>query len=639
MAKVTVRPPKKPGDREVVYAKTRPDIAKTPQSTWKWWNAGSKKDLALQLIETAVYLKQNQVNRMRQASLYSRLYGNQPLMNYIGSGMGYGANMALPVDRPTMNVIQSCTDTLVSRITQARPRPVFLTDNSDYKQRNLGKKMNNFIMGEFYKMKAYEKGELVFRDAGIFGTGVAKLYESADKRVEMDRVLAPELYVDLNDAFYGAPRQLLQLKLVDRQVLLDNFPGQKSLIISAEQAFPDGGGESARSVADQVMVVEGWHLPSGPEATDGEHVIAISGDVLYDEKYERDRFPFGFLHYSNPIVGMWGQGLCEQLIGTQVQINQLLITISQSINLVGVPRVFVEDGSKVVKAQLNNAIGSIVTYSGTKPIYEVAPCIPQEIYAQLERLVTYAYQQSGISALAAVAQKPQGLDSGEAIRSYDDIQSDRFASINKRYDNWYSDLAELNIDMAAEIARRDGKYTTVYPNKDGSKEIDLKKADLLEDDPYVIQCFDASSLPRDPAGRLQKVTEMAQSGMISMQEARRLLDYPDLQQVDRLAFAAEERIYQQLDAIVEDGSYDPPDPFTDLMKANEVVVQYINLYSTCKLEEEKMQMLRDYFTRIQALKAAAQPPAPAGAPGASPQAVPQAPPSSPLLPNAPQPAA
>jgi hypothetical protein len=320
-------------------------------------------------------------------------------------------------------------------------------------------------------------------------------------------------------------------------------------------------------------------------------------------------------------------------MGTQVEINKLLMTISQSINLVGVPRVFVEDGSKVVKAHINNQIGAIVTYRGTKPQYEVAPCVPQELYAQLERLVQYAYQQSGISSLSAAAQKPSGLNSGEAIRNYDDLQSDRFAALARRYETFYIDLAYQITDLAKEISEREGKYSTVYPNKDGTKEIDLPNAEMLKDP--IIQCFNASSLPRDPAGRLEKVAEMMQSGLVSPQEGRRLLDFPDIEQVDKLASAAEERILKILDDIVDTGKYSPPDPFMDLAKAEELVVQYYNLYEQSKLEESKAQKLRDFFTQIQNLKQASMP-APQPMPPTEPQAVPTARPVSALLPQVPQ---
>jgi hypothetical protein len=601
-----------------------------------WWSSNSKKELSDKLLATVSVLKEQNQGRYRQASIFARLYGNLPLMGYTGSNLSkLSAGNQLPTDRPTMSVITSCIDTIVSRISQARPRPVFLTDNGDYKQRNLAKQLNNFIQGEFYQTKAYELGPMMLRDAAVLGTGAIKILETPDKRVGLERRLCTELLVDPNDSFYGEPRQIYELKLVDRMVLIEQFPQYRSMIEKAEQAYPDSNGDGSKTVADQVMVAEGWRLPSGPGSGDGVHAIAVSEGLLLEEKWEKPKFPFVFLHYSPRMVGMWGQGLAERQMGTQMGINQLLLTIHRSINLVGVPRVFVEDGSKVVKAHLNNEVGAIVTYRGTKPQYEVAPCVPVELYQQLERLIKFAYQQEGISELSANSQKPAGLNSGVAMREYDDLQSDRFAALSKRYDNMFVDLAYQVIDKACDIAVRDKKYQTVYPNKDGTKEIDLPEAKKLKENPFVIQAFDSSSLPRDPAGRLQKITEMMQAGIISPQEGRRLLDYPDIEQVDKLANAAEERILKILDEIVEHGNYTPPDPFMDLVKAKELVTQYYNLYADSKLEEEKCQQIRDFYTQVLTLIQAAQPPAPPMGP-AAPQAVPQGRPVSDVLPVGPQ---
>lgn len=630
MAKITPRKAK-----ETIVMKTQPAAKKGANQGYKWWTADSKAERANQLISTVGFLKEQQQYRYRQAAIYGRLYGNMPLYNFAGLNKSQ-LNNNLPIDRPTMNIIQSCVDTLVSRITQSRPRPVFLTDNGNYKERNLAKQLNSFVMGEFYQCKAYALGELVLRDASVLGTGCVKVYEDYKKRVAMERVLLTELLVDHNDALYGCPRAMYEVKLVDRAVVLDQFPEFRAKIEKAEQAFPDSGGESERTTSDQIMLAEGWRLPSGEDTGDGMHIIACSAGSLFEEEWDKETFPFAFLHYSPRILGFWGQALAEQLMGTQVEINKILATISTSINLVGVPRVFVEDGSKVVKAHLNNQIGAIVTYQGTKPSYEVAPCVPVELYTQLERLIQFGYSQSGVSALSATSQKPAGLNSGEAIRNYDDLQTDRFAALVKRYENFYVDLAYLSIDKAKDIAERDGKYGTVYPDKNGIKEIDLPEAKRLEN-PFVIQCFNASSLPRDLAGRLATVTEMMQGGLIDPQEGRRLLDYPDIEQDDKLATAAEERILQILDDIIDTGKYVPPDPFMNLLLAEEKVIQYYNLYSQAKLEEAKAAKLRDFFSQIQTLKMAAMPPPvpgmmPAGAP---PLADPQAAPVSDLLPTAP----
>lgn len=617
--------------RGTVKVKTKADTMAVARGA-NWWKAKTKAELGNAVLDTAAFLKEQQQYRWRQASIHARMYGNLPLASFAGSNMSkMNVNNNLPIDRPTMNVVQSCIDTLVSRIGQSKPKPTFLTDSASYKQRSLAKQLNNFVGGEFYQTDAYKIGEEVLRDASTIGTGVIKIVESDDAKVKLERTLATELLVDQNDAFYGRPRNMYQFKLVDRAVVAELFADERSKIQQAEQAYPDNNADSQKTMSDQIMLVEAWHLPSSKKATDGRHVIACSAGVLVDEQYDKQDFPFVFLHYSPRMVGFWAQGLAEQLTGTQIEINKLLVTISKSISLVGVPRVFVEDGSRVVKAHLNNEVGAIVTYRGTKPEYEVAPSVHPELYQQLQRLVDYAYQQSGISALAAASQKPAGLNSGEAIRNYDDLQSDRFATLNKRYDDMYVKLAYKVIDLAKDIALRDGKYQTVYPNKDGTKEIDLPAAKLL-DDPFVIQCFESSSLPRDPAGRLQKVTEMMQAGIIDMKEGRRLLNYPDIEQSDKLASAAQERIYKMLDDIVEDGKFTPPDPYTDLQAALQSVGQYYNLYTAAGLEESKAEMLRDWQAQVIMLQTAMQPPAPEPIPGQDPMAVPEAAPSSSLLP-------
>jgi hypothetical protein len=282
-------------------------------------------------------------------------------------------------------------------------------------------------------------------------------------------------------------------------------------------------------------------------------------------------------------------------------------------------------------ASHNNEIGVIVKYSGVKPSYEIAPCNAPELYAEREKLISYGYQQTGVSAMQASSMKPEGLDSGEAIRTYDQISTDRFAELSRKYDNVFIDLAYLITDKAIEIAKRDKKYQTVYPNKDGTKEIDLPAIKFL-DDPFVIQCFNESSLPRDPAGRAAAITERVQAGMITLKEGRRLLNNLDPDQMERLANASEERIFQYLDAIVENGKYNPPDSFMDLQLAEELTVQYINLYMAAKLEESKAQLLRNFFTQIQTLKQSAMPPPMPQ--GATPQATPAPLPTSPLVPNA-----
>lgn len=621
--------------------KTSTDLTQKGQLA-EWWLADTEEQLAKELVSTAAYLKVNGQDYVRQSAVSVRLYSGLSVYSYAGSNVSQmDRTRTLPEDRPTFNLIQSCTDTLVSRLSQNRPEPKFLTDGADYKQRHLAQKLNQFILGEFYQTKAYDKVVKMLRDSIVIGDGWLKVYEGEDGRVAIDRVLDVDIIMDDNDSLNGSPTTLYQVKLVNRDKLVGTKRKHRRIIEDAPNAVPDAAPSSGKSTADQVMVIEGWKLPLGTDKESdsyvpGRHVIATVNGVLLDEEYHKEKFPFVNMKYSEPFLGFRGQGLATQLFGTQLTLNRILYTIARSITLVGVPRVFIDQGSKVTKTSQNNEIGVIVTYSGTKPTYEVAPCNAPELYAERDKLIQYGFQQCGVSAMQATSQKPVGLDSGAAIRSYDDISTDRFADLSKRYDNVFVDLAYLITDFAKDIAERDGKYQTIYPNKDGTKEIDLPAMKFLND-PFVIQCFTEASLPRTPAGRMASVTEMMQSGMLSIKEGRRLMRVPqDLEQNEQLDNASEERIFQMLDAIVENGEDCQPDTFMDLDLATTLTVQYINLYLAAKLEESKADKLRNFFTQIQDIKLAAQPAPMPGAAPAAPLGVPAPPPVSPALPNAPQ---
>lgn len=601
----------------------------------EWWLAEDKDQLAIELCGTAAHLKTKQTYRMRQLAVDVRLYCGLSIYSYAGSNVSkMDKTKTLPDDRPTFNLISSCVDTLVARISQSEPQPKFLTDGADYKQRHLAQRLNQFILGEFYQTRAYEKATKMLRDCLSMGTGCLKVYEGDDDKVCIDRVLATDLFVDENDSLNGDPQQLIQLKLMDREKLISMHPKKEGMIEDTPQSYPDNSPDSGRTTSDQVMVVEGWKLPSGPDRDapgyyPGRHTIATVNGTILDEEWHKTKFPFVFMKYSDPFLGFWGQGIATRLFGTQLTLNRILHTIARSITLVGVPRVFIEQNSKVVKTHNNNEIGTIVTYSGVKPSYEVAQSNAPEMYAERDKLIQFGFQQEGISSMQATSQKPAGLNSGEAIRSYDDMNTDRFALTAKKYDTVFKDLAYLVVDTAQDIVKRVGKYQTVYPNKDGTKEIDLPAMKFLKD-PFVIQCFTESSLPRTPAGRIQTVTEQVQAGMLTLKEGRRLMRFPDLEQNEKLDNASEERIFKVLDEIVEDGEFSPPDSFMDLELAITLTVQYINLYLAANLEEEKADMLRDFFSACVTLKQAATP---APMPMPTPTANPQPNVTSPLVPN------
>ena len=602
----------------------------------KWWKL-DESELSESIVSTVHAIKRSQTGMETQRQIAARLYGNLSLLNISGLTFTRSAQASTAVrDRVTYNVISSVIDTITAKIAKNRPKPLFLTSGGDFKAQRKAKLLNKFTEGIFYENNVKTLGPQAFRDGAIWGTGPVKVVPD-NGRVKFERTLSSELYVDDIDGFYGSPRQMHHVKPIDRDVLIECWPKKADEVLAA-LAMPIDQLGGAPLVSDQIPVIESWHLPSGPKAKDGRHVISIADVILLDEPWTRNSFPFAFFHWSRRVFGFWGQGIPEQIQNIQLEINKLLWVIQRSMHLMGSFKIWLPHDAKTATEHLNNDIGTIIRGT-TPPQYLVPAIVPAEMYQHLATLRQSAYEQCGVSQLSAAAKKPEGLDSGKALREYNDIESDRFQIVGQAYEEFHLDLARLAIETAKEIAEREGEFKVKAPMSREIREIKWSEV-ALPDDSYILQCYPISHLPQDPAGRLQTVQEEVQAGFYDARTAKRLLEFPDLEMVDSLTDAVEERILKVLDAIVDDGKSTPPDPMMDLGTARKFALQYYNRGAIDGLDEERMELLRTWLDQIMALEMDMQPPAPAGpppdaaaAPPMQPLAAPAGPPVSDLVPQ------
>jgi hypothetical protein len=598
----------------------------------RWWTAPkSERSQALAAIVKAI--AEYDSKRQTQYQISTRLYGNSNMMGLNGLSFSKVQSVQGALkDRLTYNVCQSVVDTITAKIAKNKPKPMFLTSGGDHKIQRKAKKLDKFVEGVFYENSAHRLGLDVFRDGCVWGDGFVHVF-AKNGRVKFERVLSSEIYVDWVDGFYGQPRQLHRVKNVDRLVLIDMFPDKKSLILNANSALDNITG-IARNIADQVTVIESWHLRSGPDAKDGLHTINLVEGNLDEDKWDKDYFPFAKFTWCKRLFGFWGQGLVEQIQNIQLEINKILWVIQRSFHLAGSFKILIENGSKIVKEHLSNDIGSIINYSGTPPQYIVPQIVASEMYGHLQTLKNSAYEQAGISQLSAASQKPAGLNSGKALREYNDIESDRFMTVGQAYENFFLDLSRLTVDCAKDIFENDKKLEVKVPGAKFIETIDWKDVNL-EDDEYVLKMYPVSAFAQDPSARFQQVQEYAQVGWYNQRTAKKLMDFPDLEMVDELSNSAEEYINKILDNIVEEGIFTPPEPYDDLGLARELALQYYAQGKINNLDEDRLDLLRQFMDQLDVLEQktaeALAPPPGMGAPQANPQAAP----TSDLLPNAP----
>jgi hypothetical protein len=622
--------------------KPAPGKAITAKADLRWWEK-SGPDCADSITHTIITIDREQSSRIAQLVKSARYYGGQPMLGLHGLNYGRYANVAPAAqERLSYNVVQTATDAVIAKLSKNKPKPWFLTQGGDYKIQRKAKKLNQFVEGIFYENDAYEIGPLAARDGAIDGDGMIHVFQK-DGRVAFERCNASEFFVDEVEGFYGKPRQLHRVIYVDRGVLKAAFKGKAGPLDDANSAPIEDGKQP--NVADVVRVRESWRLPSGPKKDDGKHVISIAGDILLREPWQHDFFPFARFGWCPRKNGYWSQGLAEQLASTQLELNKVLHLIQRACQLNGGFVVFLPAGSKTSKAHFNNEVGTIITYVGPeKPSYETPPVVHESLFTHGETLIRRGFEIAGISELSVSSQKPAGLNSGKALRAYEDIETDRFTTIAHAYEQFYLELAKLAISTAKDIAEENGgHYEVRVPGKRKVDFIDWNDIDLEADD-YVMQCFPVSSLPNDPAGRLQTIQEYIQAGMIPPDVGMKLLEFPDLQQFETLQNAMEDRLQEIFDGIIDDGEYNPPEPNYNLRRARELCLQYMVLGEQQELEPERMEMLRTFMVQLDMLDAEAQAAMQtqamtmqAAQGGGQPQAAPVPPQQNDLIPNAPGP--
>lgn len=580
------------------------NIVKNGMNWWKSEQGTFHENVAAYLA----YLEQNQSYTSHDNLRYMRLYGNyemQGLDSYAYSRTETSYNTS---HRVTLNVVQSIIDTVISKMSKNKPKPTFLTDGGNWTLQQKAKKLSKFCEGVFSSTKYYKHAINAMKDACIFGTGAVKIYKE-DGNIKAERVFIEELKIDDREAYYSNPRQMHQTKYIHKSVLLELFPEHAHFIDQANNSAENMVNNTNPRLENMIRVVESWHLPSGktvdkkgnPIKHDGIKTITIINKTLHSEPYTKSYFPFVFFKWNEKPIGFWGLGLSEQLQGIQLEINKLLRTIQVSMHLVSIPKLLVEASSKVVTAHLNNKIGGIIKYAGTPPKYEPLGGVPPELFTHLDRLYERAYEISGVSMLSAQSDKPSGLDSGKALREFNDIESERFLEVGQRYEQSFIDAARIMLDMAKECYEdNDQEFKVQVKGKKFIETIDWSEVDIA-DDKFLMDIFPTSSLSNTPSGRLQDVQELLQAGFISKEDGLKLLDFPDLESVMSLENAETEDIERTIEQMMSKGKYETPEPYQNLELGIRKCQQAYLKYRSDGAPDTRLELLRRWMEDAQQL--------------------------------------
>lgn len=537
-----------------------------------------------QKIQNAISeLKTCQANREAKYRRNFRRYENTPLISLTArtnqivgyfQDEGYGEEDL--VNSPNVNVIKSVIDTLTSKIAQSKVRPYLNCINGSFKDIQIVKQAQQFF-DQMYDMQDVNKTvSEAFRDSCIFDTGVIYVDELTNS---IRRALPWQVFFRPSEKSYNKITRVFYeqkdypISLVPEKYQKKNFNGEYVTYGVYYDTFN-------KTKAVFIPELNVWDI----------------------HPFDSDRLPFIFLWYSSPVAGSSSSSVVDMLNNIQIQINQLMKKISDAATLNPANTIFLPQDSSVKATQLSNKIGNIIQYKATpnmtsSPVTVSTPAFIDPQYMQLvEQLKTDAYEMVGISQLSAQSQKPTGLDSGVALQTMENIESDRFETQLNQVIRAYVELTKVCIAVFDQDA-------TILP--ESNKRVAIQWRDIVEESKNMtIQFSGADALSKDPSTKLQQLQMLAQAGVLPASRISQFLEIPDLQGGYSLSNNAINAVMTVIDDCLEHDNFNVPEYIPLQMLGEEIINTQLSLKAAnAQRNQEDILKLTKLYEIVQDMSA------------------------------------
>lgn len=446
----------------------------------------------------------NNVNKYAKYQRNYSLYNQCPTVDLrakIPFGVGY-VDDTYSEDSvvPKLNIIKSAVDAVVSKMATAHCRPFVNTIKGSFKTIQICKQLQIFFDYYFDEQMAQSKIVDALKNACIFDTGY--------------------IFIDPED---GSIRNIAPWNTYTRQTEQDDI---KSCYIEFPNMSVDQLKDSDYELLDEtekknMYVTLGYYYDSRTKTK----ATLVNRNIRDIKQVEFSEIPLIAIHYTSPILGNSTLSIADMLKGIQIEVDELMKRISDASVLNPALTFFVPNASNIKVGQLNNKVGNIVQFNsasnGGAPITSATNDFIADQYIQvLDSLVEKAYNMVGISQLSAQGKKPVGLDSGIALATQNDIESDRFQVLLDQYIGMFTNVAKKAIKIFQS------NKTIIEPNRYSLK---LTWGDVEKEwNKMRIQFSGADSLSKDPSEKLKQLQTLAQAGIIPATQIASLLEIPDI---------------------------------------------------------------------------------------------------------------
>lgn len=532
-----------------------------PMTPRNWWNAKTG-EVARTVIPYVRTVENAQAELFDKFVKLESSYDTNPRTNRATSSRMMGRSTAKAI--VTENLIASNVDTIASNVADTDIRVRVQTDGADWSHQRMAKRLEKYGDG---LSKLYDVGQKCRRGfksgAAIKGTGVNKVWVDQFDQVQVTPVPIDNIIVDELECRDGEPRQLHYRDFLDREDLLAQFPEHAAHIEKSQTQGDWSKWAGYRPMqSNQNIVIESWRLPIGPKGhknyVAGRHTLTIDGCDLLDEEWHKPFFPFATMVWNAPIRGFYGISLAERIMPHQNLLNRRNYQINRSLDRKVDPITYTHQGDHNLLVKSVNQIGPVAAYKVAVPVTVDHQAVGQETYDSRREIKMDAGNEAGVNNGMQSGGVPAGIESGVGVREVRTTRTQRFSIQEKAFEQFWLDTVWLILDCCKDLGSKAPEI--LHVSKYGNHKIKWSEVDM---DDLKISLAAASTLSDSPAGRQQRVVELAQAGVISLDESRQLMDHPDLGAKLSMYNAAMEAAENAIERIL-DGERLVPSPYMNL---------------------------------------------------------------------------
>lgn len=500
------------------------------------------------------------------------LFEGRDLNGY--SGSAYVDSAAWTLDRH--GLIRSMVLHAVADVyAPLQPKPQFQTTGAtwDLKRRALRMQRNaegiiTSPAGQFVNVWEFTLDAAT--DAAIHGIAPIHVdYDDDTERVEHRLFCWPDVFFDPREK--RDPQNMFWREAVPCEKAHEKW-GEEACQSAKryEHDYPNQSTEHdvIERAVDEYEIYHAIKLPRG-KGMSGRHVAVLGGVTVIDEDWDSPAFPFVFAVWEWTREAFDGIGIAAEAEELAISQGELSTRMNARARIASKQIVAYEEEAIDPATLERNDECVLVSYrKGSAPptIQNAVPFTPTDMeFAESEKRA--AWDKVGLSQISAAARREPGLTSGVAQITLNQTKQGRQLPKAQRHENIFVAYGQQYNYALRRAKKRNKQVKITWAGRNVLREFLFADADV-GDNPLRVSVDKASSLPRDPAGRQQVVQSMSEAGLLTPEQARRLMQWPDLEAELSIETAETEYLDMLIDRYLdaEEGKWsaadwEPPEAF------------------------------------------------------------------------------